>query len=182
MVAAPPAAGDADDQGQQQQRAQQRQDDGQHGEREGQPILGGADNRVEETATGAGDEGPLTACTPPATSRPQIMANRGWVSPMTPALAAKRRAPATGRTKVWMASLTVSAAGTLSTRNSMTSSTANTPITHQLSRASQGGLRVIREARRCRQAKGRKEIQHASHRCTNRIRCRPAPWCRGTRL
>ncbi len=54
------------------------------------------------------------------------------MSVMTWALPANRIAPAAGRTKVWMPSLTLSTAGILSATISTTNSTAIRPMAHQL--------------------------------------------------
>ncbi|OQA38381.1 MAG: hypothetical protein BWY52_03277 [Chloroflexi bacterium ADurb.Bin325] len=85
----------------------------------------------------------LSAWTPPAASRPHIIAKAGLISLMMLPLAAKRIAPATGRMTVLTMSLMLSTAGTLSATVSMTSRTASTPSTHGLSSAFQGALRVM---------------------------------------
>ncbi|NTV88834.1 MAG: hypothetical protein HGA22_00490 [Clostridiales bacterium] len=90
----------------------------------------------------------LTACTLPATSRPAMTARTGCTSVTTFVLAANNTAPAVGRMKVWMASFTWLTAGTLSAKNSTSPSTTNTPITHQLSNASHGGLSSIQPVNR----------------------------------
>ena len=48
----------------------------------------------------------LTRCTPPATRSPQARAMTGFIPWITFVLAANAIAPATGRTKVWIRSLT----------------------------------------------------------------------------
>ena len=90
----------------------------------------------------------FATCTPPATNSPQPMASAGWTSLITLPLAAKRTAPATGRTKVWMVSLMLSTMGNLSTVTSMASSTVKTPSTHAFSRALHGSCSVIRSVKR----------------------------------
>ena len=93
----------------------------------------------------------LTACTLPATSRPIAMAKTVFIS-ITLVLAAKTIAPAAGRMKDMMTSLTLSTAGILSATNSMTERKINIPMIHQLVRPSQGALRVIRWVKRASRA------------------------------
>jgi hypothetical protein len=94
----------------------------------------------------------FTTCTLPATRSPAMIPNAGWRPVTTSVLAAKRIAPAAGRMKVWMASLTWLTAGTLSAKNSTSPRRTSAPITHQLSRASQGELSWIQSVKRAASA------------------------------
>jgi len=80
----------------------------------------------------------LTTWTPPATNRPQASESMGETSVRTLALAANTIAPAAGRMKDWIISLTWFTAGNLSAKNSTSESTINKPMIHQLESASQG--------------------------------------------
>src|SRR3989337_896679 len=74
------------------------------------------------------------------------------MSVITLALAAKTIAPATGRTMVWITSLTWFTAGTLSAKNSTSVNTINKPITHQLVSVSQGEFNWIKSVKRATMA------------------------------
>lgn len=101
----------------------------------------------------------FTACTPPEISSPKASARIGLISVTTLVLAAKAIAPAVGRMKdCMMTSLMLLITGNLSTRNSISDKITSKLIIHQLARASQGELSVIRSVKRAIRAMTNKGI------------------------